>query len=286
MCAIIRISLRFYRGSCLKIYAKKDNDMTKKSGLNFLYQPSANKPNAQTMVFLHGLFGDMNNLGVIAKSFAEDYAVLRVDLRNHGGSFHSSEMDYSLIAQDLKALLIEQNIQNAIIVGHSMGGKSAMALANLAPELVDKLIVIDIAPVTYTQNRHKQIIEGLFAVKAAKPQTRQQAKVIMAEHIPDEGIQQFMLKSFDAQSEQSFRFNLTALAQNYQNLMDWRDVKVDKPTLFIKGALSDYIQAEHTETILKQFPQAKSFIVANSDHWVHAEKPEAVVRAINKFLEK
>ncbi|TLU76285.1 alpha/beta fold hydrolase [Mannheimia varigena] len=260
--------------------------MTQKSGLNFLYQPSANKPNAQTMVFLHGLFGDMNNLGVIAKSFTEDYAVLRVDLRNHGGSFHSSEMDYSLIAQDLKALLNEQNIQNAIIVGHSMGGKSAMALANFAPELVDKLIVIDIAPVTYTQNRHKQIIEGLFAVKAAKPQTRQQAKRIMAEHIPDEGVQQFMLKSFDAQSEQSFRFNLTALHHNYQNLMDWNGVFVDKPTLFIKGALSDYIQVEHTEAILKQFPQAKSFIVANADHWVHAEKPEAVVRAINKFLGK
>lgn len=123
MYAIIRISLRFYRGSCLKIYAKKDNDMTKKSGLNFLYQPATNNPNAQTIVFLHGLFGDMNNLGVIAKSFSEDYSVLRVDLRNHGGSFHSSEMDYSLIAQDLKALLIEQNIQNAIIVGHSMGAR-------------------------------------------------------------------------------------------------------------------------------------------------------------------
>lgn len=260
--------------------------MTEKSTLNFLYQPAENAANAQTMVFLHGLFGDLNNLGVIAKAFAEQYAILRVDLRNHGRSFHTPEMDYSLIAQDLKTLLTELNIQNAIVVGHSMGGKSAMALAALAPELVEKLVVIDIAPVTYTQNRHKQIIAGLFAVKAAKPQTRQQAKSVMAEYIPDEGVQQFMLKSFDPESSQSFRFNLTALEQNYQNLMDWHAVKVEKPTLFIKGTLSDYIQAEHTDTILAQFPQAKSFIVANADHWVHAEKPEAVVRAITKFLTK
>lgn len=254
--------------------------------LHFVYQPVENNPKAQTMVFLHGLFGDLNNLGIIAKAFAEDYGILRVDLRNHGRSFHADEMDYSLIAQDLKRLLNELNIQNAIIIGHSMGGKSAMALADIAPELVEKLVIIDIAPVCYTQNRHQQIIAGLFAVKNARPQTRQQAKAIMADYIADEGVQQFMLKSFDAESEQSFRFNLTALNQNYQNLMDWEAVKVDKPTLFIKGALSDYIQQEHTETILAQFPQAKSFIVANADHWVHAEKPDAVVRAITKFLAK
>lgn len=260
------------------------NSREEKSRLNFLYQSAIANENAQTMVFLHGLFGDLNNLGVIAKSFAENYAILRVDLRNHGRSFHSNEMDYALIAKDLEQLLIELNIQNAIMVGHSMGGKSAMALAHFSPNLVDKLVVIDIAPVVYTQNRHKQIIDGLFAVSSAKPQTRQQAKDIMAKYIPDEGVQQFMLKSFDAESEQSFRFNLISLHQNYQNLMGWSEVKVDKPTLFIKGALSDYIQQEHTVTLLKQFPQAKSFIVANADHWVHAEKPDAVVRAINRFL--
>lgn len=260
--------------------------MTKKSRLNFVYQLALNSVNKQTMVFLHGLFGDLNNLGVIAKAFADDYSILRVDLRNHGRSFHSPKMGYQDIAEDLKQLLDELTLRNTIIVGHSMGGKSAMALADLAPELVEKLVVIDIAPVNYTQNRHKQIIEGLFAVKDAKPTTRQQAKEVMATYIPDEGIQQFMLKSFDAESEQSFRFNLTVLHQNYQNLMGWNTAKVDKPTLFIKGALSDYILAEHTQTILEQFPQAKSFIVSNANHWVHAEKPETVIRAIKKFLEK
>lgn len=260
--------------------------MTKHPLLHYQYQVADHQPGSPTMVFLHGLFGDLNNLGIIAKAFAEHYSILRVDLRNHGRSFHSEEMNYALIAQDLKRLLVELGIQDAIIIGHSMGGKSAMALADLAPELVNKLIIIDIAPVNYTQNRHKQIISGLFAVKEARPQNRQQAKSIMAEYITDEGVQQFMLKSFDAESEQSFRFNLTALSQNYQNLMDWTPVKVDKPTLFIKGALSDYILQEHTETILAQFPQAKSFIVANADHWVHAEKPEAVIRAMSKFLEK
>lgn len=260
--------------------------MTQKTLLHYQYQPNGQIPNAKTIIFLHGLFGDLNNLGVIAKAFVQDYAILRIDLRNHGKSFHSDEINYPLIAQDLKRLLIELKIEKAIIVGHSMGGKSAMALADLAPELVEKLIVIDIAPVSYTQNRHQQIMAGLFAVKNAKPQTRQQAKEAMAEYIPNEGIQQFMLKSFDPQSEQFFRFNLTALERNYRNLMDWAEVKVNKPTLFIKGALSDYILQEHTQTILTQFPQAKSFIVANADHWVHAEKPEAVIRAITKFLQR
>lgn len=259
--------------------------MIEKPRLNFIYQVAQNKVNAQTMVFLHGLFGDLNNLGVIAKAFMQDYSILRVDLRNHGRSFHAPEMTYQDIALDLRQLFVELNIRNAIIIGHSMGGKSAMALADLASELVEKLVIIDIAPVNYTQNRHKQIISGLVAVKEAKPATRQQAKEIMATYIADEGIQQFMLKSFDAQSEQSFRFNLMALQHNYQNLMDWKAVKVDKPTLFVKGALSDYILQEHTQTILAQFPQAKSFIVANADHWVHAEKPDTVIRAMTKFLE-
>ena len=106
----------------------------------------------------------------------------------------------------------------------------------------------------------------------------------MSKFIRDEGVQQFMLKSFDAQSSQRFKFNLSALKENYPNIMDWQDIFVDKSTLFIKGELSDYLQDKDTEKVLAQFPKAKLFVVSNTDHWVHAEKPEAVVRAIQKFL--
>lgn len=238
------------------------------------------------MIFLHGLFGDMNNLGIIARSFAEEFNILRVDLRNHGASFHSDEMNYSLMAEDLKNLLIELHLSNVIVIGHSMGGKTAMALANIAPELIDKLVVIDIAPIKNPTHRHDANFAGLFAVKEAQPATRQEAKKILAQFVKDEGEQQFMLKAFDPQKPDYFRFNLTGIKANYLNIMDWHKVFFDKPTLFIKGGASDYIQAKDTQTILEQFPKATSFVVANAQHWVHAEKPETVVRAIKKFLEK
>lgn len=236
------------------------------------------------MLFLHGLFGDLNNLGIIARAFAEDYAILRLDLRNHGQSFHSDEMNYQRMAEDVRDLLVSLNLSQVIVVGHSMGGKTAMKLADLSPDLVAKLVVIDIAPVSYPPHRHDSIFAGLFAVKATKPSNRQQAKIEIAKGIKDEGVQQFMLKSFDPNSPDSFKFNLSGLKANYENIMDWQPVKVDKPTLFIKGELSDYLQEKDTQTILAQFPQARSFVVSNADHWVHAEKPDAVIRAIRKFL--
>lgn len=255
-----------------------------KNLLHYQYQPASLNPNANTMVFLHGLFGDLNNLGVIARGFSDDYNILRVDLRNHGQSFHSDEMNYLAMAEDLRDLFQHLSLDQMILVGHSMGGKTAMTLAQLAPELIEKLIVIDIAPVKNPTHRHNHIFAGLFAVQQAQPTTRQQAKNVIAEHIPVEGEQQFMLKSFDPTQAGRFRFNLASLHQNYLNIMDWQPVYFEKPTLFIKGGLSDYIQAEDSEIILAQFPQAKFFVVANADHWVHAEKPEAVIRAIQRFL--
>ena len=188
------------------------------------------------------------------------------------------------MAEDLRDLLHHLSIQNAILIGHSMGGKTAMTLADLAPELVERLVVIDIAPVAYQLNRHDNIFAGLFAVKSAKPENRQNAKIEIAKEIKDEGVQQFMLKSFDPKSPESFKFNLSGLHKNYANLMGWQSVSVNKPTLFIKGELSDYLQEKDTQTVLSQFPQAKLFTVSNADHWVHAEKPDAVIRAIQKFL--
>lgn len=260
--------------------------MANKTLLNYQFQPATETPHAQTIVFLHGLFGDMNNLGIIARSFAEQFNILRVDLRNHGASFHSDEMNFQLMADDLKHLLIELHLSNVIVIGHSMGGKTAMTLANIAPELIDKLVVIDIAPIKNPMRRHDANFAGLFAVKEAKPTNRQEAKKILGQYVKDEGEQQFMLKAFDPQKPDYFRFNLTSIKANYANIMDWQAVFFDKPTLFIKGGASDYIQAKDTQTILAQFPKATSFVVANAQHWVHAEKPETVVRAIQKFLEK
>lgn len=252
---------------------------------NYLNHQLQFNPNAtQTMLFMHGLFGDMNNLGVLARAFATQFHILKVDLRNHGNSFHSDEMNYSVMAQDVADLLQHLNIENAIVVGHSMGGKTAMALADLAPHLVEKVVVIDIAPVAYGLNRHNNTFAGLFAVKDAKPVNRQQAKNAISQVIRDESVQQFMLKSFDPTRPDFFKFNLDGLKKNYTHIMDWKTVRVEQPTLFIKGELSDYLQAKDAETVRAQFTNATLFVISNTDHWVHAEKPDAVIRAIQKFI--
>ncbi len=254
--------------------------------LNYSLQLAKNNQalDKQTLVFIHGLFGDLANLGIIARYFENDYDILRLDLRNHGHSFHSNEMTFHAMATDVKNLLEHLNIHNAVVIGHSMGGKVSMKLADIAPELVAKLVIIDIAPIKYVEDRHQHIFAGLFAVQHSEAKNRTQAQTAMQPHIKEKGIQQFMLKSFDPSKPERFLFNLTALKQNYDTISEWEDVSVNKPVLFIKGALSDYIKSEHKQIVLKQFPQAKLFIVSNADHWVHATKPQTVIRAIERIL--
>lgn len=251
------------------------------------YQFSPNPQSLHpTLVLIHGLFGDLNNLAVIARIFSDHHPILRLDLRNHGSSFHSDEMNYTLLAEDVLRVIEHLQLTQVILIGHSMGGKTAMKIADLAPHLVKKLVVIDIAPVIYDEKWHTPVFEGLFAVKDSAATTRQQAKSLLAEYISEEAVIQFVLKSFAPQTKQKFRFNTSALFHHYHDIMAWQKVYFAQPTLFIKGALSNYIVPEYTQTIVQQFPQATSFIIAGSGHWVHAEKSNSVVRAIQNFLAK
>lgn len=254
--------------------------------LNYQFEPAAaNRTSQPTLVFLHGLFGDMNNLGVIARAYQAQFPILRADLRNHGHSFHCDRMDYPLMANDVIRLLEHLQLDNVILIGHSMGGKTAMQVAAQIPQRVEKLVVLDIAPVAYGEHHHDDVFAALLAVQAERPSSRQLAKPILNRYIQSEGVQQFMLKSFSPKHEQSFLFNLTALYQNYPQLMDWQPIDCDIPTLFIKGGKSNYILAEHRETILKQLPNATSFLIAQGSHWIHADNPSAVIGAINRFLD-
>lgn len=254
--------------------------------LNYHYQkalnPTSKKP--KTMLFIHGLFGDLNNLGVISRAFADEYDILRVDLRNHGNSFHSDEMTLPLMAQDIYAVINHLGLRDLIVIGHSLGGKTAMTFTHHYPQLVKHLVVIDIAPVAYKENRHTQTFAGLFAVKAAKPETRQQAKEVISQQIPEEGVWQFMLKSFDPQAPEYFKFNLSSLERNYPKVMGWEKVSVQQPTLFIKGGNSDYMLREYTQETVEQFPNSKVHVISNASHWVHAEKSDSVIQAIAEFI--
>ncbi|QLB13459.1 esterase [Bisgaardia hudsonensis] len=252
--------------------------------LNFHFIPLKQAEQKPTLVFIHGLFGDMNNLGVIARAFSDNYSILMIDLRNHGKSFHAETMDYTLMAEDLIKVIKHLNLKKVILIGHSMGGKTAMMASALYPQIIEKLVVIDIAPVVYSNNGHDSIFNGLFAVKNAQPENRQQAKQTLANYISQEAVQQFMLKSFDSTSNDKFRFNLTALKNNYPNIMGWTELLFDKPTLFIKGGNSNYILPQYRNIILKQFPQATAFTINGTGHWIHAEKPQLVIKTIQKFI--
>lgn len=237
------------------------------------------------VVLIHGLFGDLNNLGVLARELKQDHDVISVDLRNHGRSFHSDDHDYVLMASDIITLLKDLKVEKPIIIGHSMGGKVAMKLCDFDYP-IEKLVVMDMSPVKYTNRRHDNVLEGLNAVCQQTPKTRAEAMVVMSEHIQIEGVRQFLGKSlYNSGEHMGWRFNLEGLEKNYWNILDWQPIdKTDTPVLFLKGADSDYLQADHQTLIQQQFTQVKVHIVANTGHWLHAEKPNEVLRAIRKFI--
>ncbi|WP_421418293.1 alpha/beta fold hydrolase [Pseudoalteromonas lipolytica] len=239
------------------------------------------------VVLIHGLFGSLENLNVIAKALSENYTVTNIDLRNHGKSFHSDSMNYSVMAADVLELLNHLNINKAHIVGHSMGGKVAMQLALNYPERVEKLVVMDISPVA-NKPRHSAIFKGLNDVANSAVTDRKAADEILAKQIPELGVRQFLLKSFakNEQGQYQWRFNLAVLDQQYENILAQLDENDSClcDTLFIKGNDSDYILAEHRPVIMALFPNSKAKIIHGAGHWLHAQKPLAVNKAISDFL--
>ncbi|GAB52271.1 esterase [Atlantibacter hermannii] len=238
---------------------------------------------ASPIVLVHGLFGSLDNLGVLARELVTDFDIVQVDMRNHGLSPRSDEMNYPAMAQDLLDTLDELSIDKATLIGHSMGGKAVMAATRIAPERIDKLVAIDIAPADYKVRRHDEIFAAINAVTEAGATTRQEAAALMRQHIPEDGIIQFLLKSFAAGE---WRFNVPALWDQYPHIVGWDTVPAwDHPALFIRGGNSPYVDESHRDALLAQFPQARAHVIAGAGHWVHAEKPQAVVRAIRRYLE-
>ncbi|MCJ2375759.1 alpha/beta fold hydrolase [Vibrio sp. ZSDZ34] len=240
----------------------------------------------QPVVLLHGLFGDMNNLGVLARELKDQYQVVSVDLRNHGRSFHDEQHNYQAMASDVALLLNNLSIEQPIVIGHSMGGKVAMKLTEHNDINIDKLIVLDMSPVHYAESRHDNVFAGLNNVSSQRPTSRAQAMQLLSEDIETEGVRQFLSKSLTKRDDHLvWRFNVETLQNRYHDILGWSPIKpTDVATLFVKGSLSDYILAEHQTQIQAQFSHAKAHIIANTGHWLHAEKPEEVLRAIRKFL--
>jgi len=247
------------------------------------YQQSGSGKN---IILIHGLFGRLENLNMVAKALAENYQVTSVDVRNHGDSFHDSVMDYSTMAQDIIDIMQHLAINSAVVLGHSMGGKIAMELALTAPALVEKLIVADIAPAEYPPH-HKQIIAGLRSLDFTMIKQRKDADIQLSQYVDNLSVRQFLLRNLSSENGQfSFKCNLENIAKNYPKIMTayQGSNSYQGPTLFIKGANSDYILPEHRTAILRLFPQSRARVIQGAGHWLHAEKTLAFNRSVEGFL--
>lgn len=252
-----------------------------------LYARVTGTPSGPDVILLHGLFGAQENLGMIARQLAPDYRVHSLDLRNHGRSPHSALHDYPHLAEDVLEYLNTHHLHSVDLVGHSMGGKVAMQLALAQPQRVRRLVVLDMAPVAYT-DRHKQVFAALHAVASGAPHSRREGDRLLAHYLDDAGMRQFLLQNLvPGDCCWHWRFNLTALDHAYPDIIAAlpEALPFDGPTLFLKGATSDYLKPEYRETILHLFPHARMRQFAGCGHWLHAEAPERVGRVIRDFLQ-
>lgn len=240
----------------------------------------------QPLIILHGLFGSADNWQTLAKGFAEKFKVVLVDQRNHGHAPHTDEMNYDVMADDLYELFQKENLKNAIVMGHSMGGKTAMWFAQKHEELLDKLIVVDMGLKKYPPH-HQIIFNALLSLDLNLVKTRKEAEVHLRKTITDAGVLQFLLKNlyWSEREQLDWRFNLPILYREIDAILEAvPSGRVNVDTLFIRGEKSNYILESDYETIKKQFPRSEIKTVMGAGHWVHAEKPKEFFEVVGRFI--
>lgn len=242
----------------------------------------------QPMIILHGLFGSCDNWLTQAKLLAPHYKVYTVDQRNHGFSPHSDDFDYRFMADDLLEFIEDHTLERPIILGHSMGGKTAMNFALAHPDKLEKLIVVDIAPRAYNLE-HYTIIEGLNSINLNSLTSRNDADVALSKYVDESDVRQFLLKNLQRKSEGGFswKINLKVITAKLSNVgVDLQYTgKFGGPTLFIRGNRSNYVKDNDWAHITEVFPSA-TLETMDTGHWVQAEKPQEFVDVLSKWLSK
>lgn len=240
-------------------------------------------PDAPTVLIVHGLFGSGRNWGVIAKRLSDKARVITVDQRNHGQSGWTKTHTYADMADDLAELIVHLG-GPVHVVGHSMGGKAAMVLAVQKPELVERLVVGDIAPVAYTHSQ-MQFITAMREVDLTKLSRRSDAETQLDKMGVEPALQSFFTQSLDVPGKR-WRLNLDVLAQDMDKILSFPPLESDfhGPTLFLSGAKSDYVTAQHRPAIKRLFPSARFAKLPNAGHWLHADKPREFESALRTFL--
>jgi esterase len=238
------------------------------------------------LIILHGLFGSSDNWYSFSKAFAEKYRVFTVDQRNHGQSPQSDDHNYSVLTSDLEEFISQQNLKQPVILGHSMGGKTAMNFAVRHPDQLSKLIVVDIMPKKYPVH-HDSILEGLKAIDIANMESRAAADAVLQAYVPEASVRQFLLKNLARKSEGGFewKINLPALEANIEAMGDGLvfEGQFRGPVLFVKGASSNYYKPGDETAVRTYFPNA-SWVTLETGHWVQAEKPKEFGAEVVKFL--
>jgi pimeloyl-ACP methyl ester carboxylesterase len=240
------------------------------------------------VLILHGFLGMGDNWKTLGAEYAQEgFEVHLIDQRNHGKSFKSEDFNYDFLVGDLKRYVVEKKIRPAIVLGHSMGGKTAMKFACTYPELTAKLIVADIAPKYYPPH-HEQILAALNKLDLQVITSRGQADLELGKYLRDVGTRQFLLKNlfWEEKGKLAFRFHLKVLSTKMEEIgenISAKDV-YNGPTLFLKGDKSNYITTDDALEIKKHFPLATLDTIENAGHWLHAENPEQFFEKSISFM--
>lgn len=242
------------------------------------------------IVFLHGLFGQGKNWTTVAKALADSYRITLVDLPNHGRSAWTGRVSYPEMATAIGDLVSEQfGGEQIALVGHSLGGKVAMGLALLRPELVRRLCVVDVAPVSYTGlSTFADYVSGMRSLDLDRLSDRTDADRRLTAAVPDPGVRSFLLQNLRRDGDGwRWQMDLQLLGDHLDELAAWPDLgrpPYPGPTLWLAGAESDYITSEQAPVMRALFPRVQLVTVKRAGHWVHAEQPEVFVAAVRRFV--
>ena len=251
--------------------------------MNLFYRTEGD---GRPLIILHGLFGSSDNWVTLAKRFGRHRKVFLLDQRNHGASPHNKNFNYEVMVNDLRIFFMQHDIIKPDILGHSMGGKVAMFFAIKYPDLIDKLMVIDIGPKYYPVH-HDVILEGLKAIDIKSISSRQEADDKLAGYVEYDWVRQFLLKNLKRNSTgYTWKMNLDVIYNQIVNVGEGLgpDDQFNHQTLFVKGALSHYILDVDLVYINKHFPQSKLRTIEGASHWLHVEKPDELSSIIEDFL--
>lgn len=239
------------------------------------------------MLLLHGLLGSHQNLLPASRRFAEHFQVFAIDQRNHGHSPHHEDMHYEAMGADVVKFMDTHRIEAAHVLGHSMGGKTAMQLALHHPARVRRLVVVDMSPRAYGP-RFSGLLESLRELRPERFKTRREVDLALASSVPEDSLRQFLLKNLkhDEQGGFCWRIHLDAIAANYDRLREAVDsvVPFAGEALFVLGGSSNYVEEADRAEIRRLFPSAAFHSIPGAGHWVHAEKPAEFAEVVLRFL--